>query len=398
MQFDLVSAYSAKIYWDASLSPEVIEFSNENGFYEAAKCESDDLSTVIVNLDASTTYNVKLTTPTSVVKSTVTTCSEEEPALENLYESLKVGDKYDTTRLNKYVHDVFLANFSKIVNQGDDIIATVGVNGVQKQVLTKAVVDGGSYTVDGNNLFMPFSKDSGKMMQVVTLVDSEEANLTYSPETDMFSYAGEEYGIGDKFEMMGRMVTVADGSIVLVFADTVAKTWGFSSASALNTVGSAGSSFHKNVTANVVNLMSSKADGETAETYMSAWAHNTTDSTTEEMTRIISSVDADTENATISFGVRHLDASGNTYIEPTIQSTYGSTTISAQDATDATRSATFNSTGLIFDTDDAAIYFGASQDFRLQYTEGTPSLLKIQAYDSVSGDYVTKQEFSNSTV
>ena len=198
--------------------------------------------------------------------------------------------------------------------------------------------------------------------------------------------------------MMGRMVTVADGSIVLVFADTVAKTWGFSSASALNTVGSAGTSFQKNVTANVVNLMSSKADGETASTYLSAWAHNTTDSTTEEITRIVSSVDADTENGTLSFGVRHEDSAGNTYIEPTIQSSYNSTTISAQDATDATRSATFNSTGLIFDTDDAAIYFGASQDFRLQYEEGTPSLLKVQAYDSTSGEYVTKQEFSNSTV
>lgn len=398
MQFDLVSAYSTRISWDASLSPEVIEISNVNGFYDAAKFEDSDSSTVIVNLDASTTYNVKLTTSNSEIKSTVTTCSEEEPALENLYESLKTGDKYDTTRLNKYVHDVFLANFSKIVNQGDDIIATVGVNGVEKQVLTKAVVDGGSYNIDGNNLFMPFSKDSGKIMQFVTLVDSEEANLTYSPETDMFSYAGEEYGIGDKFEMMGRMVTVADGSIVLVFADTVAKTWGFSSASALNSVGSYGSIFQKNVTANVVNLMSSKADGETASTYMSAWAHNTTDSTTEEMTRIVSSVDAATENGTISIGVRHNDVSGNTYIEPTIQSTYDSTTISAQDSNDATRSATFNSTGLIFDTDDASIYFGASQDFRIQYEEGTPSLLKIQAYDSTLGDYVTKQEFSNSTV
>ena len=87
---------------------------------------------------------------------------------------------------------------------------------------------------------------------------------------------------------------------------------------------------------------------------------------------------------------------GNTYIEPIIQGSYDATTISAQDSADATASATFNYTGLQFDTDDAAIYFGSAQEFRIKFSTGTPSLLQIQSYDSGAGDYVTRQEFSDS--
>ena len=404
MEFDLISAYSCRISWSTEFKPQVIECYSQSGFREVARCDDEDLAIVILNLDPSTTYNVKLTSMDgSDITSEFKTSPVQSPNLRNLYDGIKKSDgTYDTTRLSKKVHDIFLAHFSETVRNGDDILASVSVNGVSKDIMTKAVVDGSSVTLSGigqdKSLFLPFSKDCGKSMQAVTLVGDEQATLTYSPEQDNFSYAGEEYKVGDKLEIMGRMVTVADGSIVLIFSDTVAKTWDFSAARALQVVGSAGSLFQKNITANVLNLMSTKADGETASTYSSAWVHNTTDSSTEEITRIVSTIDENTENATLSLGVRHNDISGNNFIEPTIQSTYNSTTISAQDATDATRSATFNAGGLQFDSDTGAVYFGASQEFRFQFTPGTPNLLSIQAYDAVALDYVTKQEFSDSSV
>lgn len=404
MEFDLISAYSSRISWSTDFTPQVVECYSQSGFREVARCDEGDLALVIVNLEPSTIYNVKLTSiDGSEITSEFKTSSDQSPNLKNLYDGLKKSDgTYDTTRLSKKVHDIFLAQFSNTVRNGDDILATVSVKGVSKDIMTKAVVDGSSVTLSDigqdKSLFLPFSKDCGKSMQAVTLVGDEQATLTYSPEQDNFSYAGEEYKVGDKLEIMGRMVTVADGSIVLIFSDTVAKTWDFSVSSALQVVGSAGSLFQKNLTANVLNLMTTKVDGATASTYASTWVHNTTDSTTEEITRIVSTIDENTENATLSLGVRHNDISGNNFIEPTIQSTYDATTISAQDSTDATRSATFNAGGLQFDSDTGAVYFGASQEFRFQFTAGTPNLLSIQAYDSVSLDYVTKQEFSDSTV
>ena len=45
------------------------------------------------------------------------------------------------------------------------------------------------------------------------------------------------------------------------------------------------------------------------------------------------------------------------------------------------RSAVFRSTGLQFDNDDSAIYFGASQQFHIRFTDGTPFLLQIQCFN-----------------
>ena len=85
--------------------------------------------------------------------------------------------------------------------------------------------------------------------------------------------------------------------------------------------------------------------------------------------------------------------------EDTVTIKDDATVISAQDSSDATASATFESTGLSFDTDQAAIYFGASKNFRIKYSDGVggPSVLQIQSYDSSALDYVTRQEFSDST-
>ena len=78
---------------------------------------------------------------------------------------------------------------------------------------------------------------------------------------------------------------------------------------------------------------------------------------------------------------------------------YDATVISSQDASDATASATFESTGLSFDSDEASIYFGAAKNFRMKYSDGVggPSVLQIQSLDTGSGEYVTRQEFSDAS-
>lgn len=100
-----------------------------------------------------------------------TTMTQQSPLLANLYTSIRSPDgAYDTMRLNKQVHDVFLANFSVIVRDGDEILARVEWNGVFTDVSTVTIRDGSLRTVDSESiLFLPFSKDSGKAMQTVTL-------------------------------------------------------------------------------------------------------------------------------------------------------------------------------------------------------------------------------------
>lgn len=111
--------------------------------------------------------------------------------------------------------------------------------------------------------------------------------------------------------MFGKMITVGKGSIVLIFSDVVQKTFGFSATQALTVVGTSGSSFMKNMTANVTNVIAEKTTGATGSTYQSGWVHDTDLSTTEEITRIVHTADADSEFATLSLGVLHTDGSSN---------------------------------------------------------------------------------------
>lgn len=404
MDFDLISAYSVRVYWKAEFKASFVEFQSSTSS-KSAKCEESDAAFVIVNLEPSSTYNVRvLDKEGNFIANSFTTKDSDVPCLQNLYEGIRRPDGvYDTTRFEKNVHDVFLENFSQIVNTGDTILASVTVNGVPQDVETVAVRDGSSMKVDTSetqNYFLPFSSDNKSSLQTVTLqnVDSD-VTLAYDRSENLFGYGGDMYGVGDKFELFGNMVTVADGSIVLLFSDTVAKVWPFDSSKALSVVGAAGSHFMRNLTTNVLNMVGEKVDGEKGSTYNSTWVHNTTDSTTQEVSRMVHELDETSENATISIGVLHTDASSNHFIEPTLAMRYDATVISAQDAADATASATFESTGLSFDTDQASIYFGSSKNFRIKFSDddGGPSVLQIQSYDSGFGDYVTRQEFSDAT-
>lgn len=398
MSVDLISAYSARVAWSPALNITAVVCTGLN-FYDHLKIEKSTSITTIVNLKPESSYTVKLVCGTDVKFETrVDTCPEDSPCLDNLYAGLRNRDGIiTTTQLNKEVHDVLVKNFSSIVESGDTIVATVSINGVPKEITTSAVTNGSTISIDNdNNIFLPFSTENTDMQTATLKSESGEATLAYDPEDDSFGYGGEMYRVGDKFEMLGKSVTVGYGSIVLVFADTVAKTWVFPASNAASvSAGSAGSNFTSNLTASVMNLVATKADLESTSTYNSTWAHNTDDNTTVEMTRMVHTIDEASANATLSLGVRHLDASSNYYIEPIIQGSYDATTISSQDAADATASATFTYEGLRFDTEDAAVYFGASQEFRIRFVSGTPSFLQMQSYDSGSTSYITRMEISD---
>lgn len=411
MDFDLISAYSVRVYWKAEFKAAFVECRGITGrpYSKSAKCGEGDAAFVIVNLDPSNTYTVSITSSEGdkTLSSSFSTKPSSSPALANLYEGIRRRDGvYDTTRFEDEVHDVFLANFSQIVSSGDKILATVSVNGVPRDVETVAVREGSKMKVEvgeQNNLFLPFSTDNENSLQTVTLQAGDmggrrvpDVTLAYDRYENQFGYGGDMYGVGDKFELFGQMVTVADGSIVLIFSDTVAKAWPFDSSKALSVIGSAGSHFMKNITSNVMNIIGEKEDGQKGSTYSSAWVHNKTDSTTQEATRVVHELDESSENATISIGVLHTDAADQRFIEPTLAMKYDATVISAQDSADVTASATFESTGLSFDSDQASIFFGAAKNFRIAFTDGTPALLQIQSLDAGSGEYVTRLEVSDS--
>ncbi|CAN0366527.1 unnamed protein product, partial [Laminaria digitata] len=103
----------------------------------ATDCAPTDIAVVIVNLRPGLTYNVRLVDAGGAsIRSTFTTSDHDDPHLDNLYASIRTETgTFDTTRLDREVHDALLANFSDIVTSGDSILATVSVSGVPKEVM-----------------------------------------------------------------------------------------------------------------------------------------------------------------------------------------------------------------------------------------------------------------------
>jgi hypothetical protein len=113
-----------------------------------------------------------------------------------------------------------------------------------------------------------------------------------------------------------------------------------------------------------------------------------------EISRIVQSVDSGTTSGTISLGVLRTNG-GDSFIEPTIETSYNQTLITTQDATGSSVTvATIANDGISFDSDSASMYFGASKIFRFRYYDGAVPTLKLEAYDTASSSYVTKMEFT----
>lgn len=419
MKSELESAFSAKVSWDKVADTEEYIVRWKTDAFEQ-QTTSTTTSIVLVNLQPDTSYEVSVMSDSGLVKSgSVRTWPLEDPHLDNMYSSVRLDDgTYDATHFDKTVHDVFLKYFNDIVEDGDTIYTSVILKGAPKNIETRAVVEGSTTDVSGDqNLFLPFTTESDSA-QVVTLSNavpvadievtadadayvSEEhvssVDVLYTPESDTFTLGGKSYGVGDKFTLFGKMVTVADGSIVLVFEDTVAKSYPFSTTTASNVIGPYGSQFAKNYTCNAINIVGAKTTGVSGNTSSSAWVYDTDTDTIAEATRIVHTIDENSTSATLSIGVRHTDAESNAFIEPVIACSSGSTTISAQDDSDNTVSTTIDPTGISFDTDGACIYFGAAQKFRIIFRDGTPSTLAIESYDADSGTYMTRSEFSDAS-
>ncbi|CAM9688116.1 unnamed protein product [Pylaiella littoralis] len=373
MQFDLISGYSARASWAGGLRVAIIEYYADN-FRTVSECEGNDHFVVVVNLTPGTRYTLQLTLQDGTrCRDGFETCPADAPCLANLYQSTRRKDGvHDTTRFNKATHDAFVEHFAEFVEAGDKILAPVSLRGAKKNILTTAVTDGTTLDrVDDSSLFLPFSQSHDNVQTVTLRRGSKESTMVYDASCNSVRYRGASYAVGESMNMFGKMVTVGDGSIVLVFSDVVAQVFPFTVAQALSVVGTSRSQFMRNQVCNTANMIASKTTGAQGDTSAHIWVHDTDLGTTDEITMVVHSVDEDSTFATMSLGVLHTDASQNKFIEPALRLSSTSTTISAQDDTDATRSALFETTGLPFDSDESAVYFGAPKQFRIKFSDGS---------------------------
>lgn len=129
-----------------------------------------------------------------------------------------------------------------------------------------------------------------------------------------------------------------------------------------------------------------ESDGShTAKSSHGNFIYNSTNDTTEESTRVLMSTDSLQKTGAVSFKLRDdLSMVCALEFQPSL------TTIQASGI-----STFFTPEGLKTNADESALYFGASQTFRIKLETGIPNRLLIQYYDSSSNEYKTKTSIVN---
>jgi len=110
------------------------------------------------------------------------------------------------------------------------------------------------------------------------------------------------------------------------------------------------------------------------------YIYNSTNDTTEEATRISQKVDSLSTTGLVELRVRDgTEMTLGVQVQPSVLEFEGADT-----------RCIFTPEGLKFNTDDASIFFGENQEFRIHYDSSTPPRLTFQSYSTLLNDYVTK--------
>ncbi len=187
---------------------------------------------------------------------------------------------------------------------------------------------------------------------------------------------------------LSHRISVVKGSIILVVENDITDFPGGNSA-ALQVLTS-GDLVVRDLIMRCSNQVSEKVIGGTTYGRNSFFTYNPDDGTTKECTRVSHGLNDAEDTGSMSIGLLYTDESSQEALMNTLSSDPTQTSISARNASEVV-TATFNTTGLSFDSDNGNIYFGAEKDFRIHFEDKSgldPAMLQIQSLSEDS--YVTR--------
>ena len=224
--------------------------------------------------------------------------------------------------------------------------------------------------------------------------------VTFDNSETFVGYESNRYCHGDKFVVGSKMVEVVKGSLILVIHDDVPLLFpgGVTTASQVST---AGDIVLRDLIMKCSSQVTTKVSGDYTYGISSYYVYNPIAGTTLEATRVRHGVDDAGETGSMSFNVLYTPPTGPQLMHNALEIDPSKTTISTVDSSGSSLEATFDSSGLRFNSDSGDVYFGASQEFRIHYEPSSgndPSMLQIQGYDETTSGYVTRQLISNDPV
>lgn len=279
-----------------------------------------------------------------------------------------------------------------VIRTGDTVILVGSTNPLVAVGSGETITENGSFYVipsfvEGTEQYLCMETQEGS--HIVTFDNSES----------FVGYDSNRYCHGDKFVIGSKMVEVVKGSLILILHDDVPLLFPGGVATA-SQVATAGDIVLRDLILKCSSQVTTKVSGDFTYGLSSYYVYNPITGTTLEATRVSHGINDAGDTGSMSFNVLYTPSTGPQLIHNALEIEPSKTTISTIDSSGALE-ATFDSSGLRFNSDFGDVYFGASQEFRIHYEPSSgnnPSMLQIQGYDSSTSGYVTRQLISNEPI
>lgn len=342
----------------------------------------------VLNTSPGETFSVRVESSSGVFVMEVTTPWVDRVSMGKFYRSRKrSSDEYDLEGVEEGTVKYLRKN--GILKSGHRVRVTPKNSSHSR--LTSVVVSGDTVPlVKGNNMYVipDFSVEDS---QFICLEDDTSVShvIEFDKSESFVKYRDRVYPHGSNFLVQSRAVSVVQGSIILEISADVPFDFPGGDSTALQTVTS-GDLVIRDVVMRSSSQVVEKVVDDTTYGKNSFFVYNSSDGTTTECTRFSHGLNAAGDTGSVTVGLLYTDSDSNTSIVNAFTTTPSCTTITSRDDTE-TVTATFNSAGLSFDSDNGNIYFGADKDFRIHFAEESgldPAMLQIQSLSN--SEYVTR--------
>jgi hypothetical protein len=347
--------------------------------------ETSNNSMFLTNLEPLQTYQVTIRHGSDSYEVAFTTSG----VFDTTYQStLSEGSIHDLSGFSEASMAVLKKN--RVLKPRDH----VKVNGVTATVVTHR----NAYRpAKGENIYL-YSTCKGK--QFICLEDEEKKDFetVLFDETEAFiNVNGVHYTFGDNLSILGRKCTLVQGSLIIVFSDGYPSSFPFGPTVAAETL-TGGDLIVRDIVCRNMYQIADKVNGGVTTGSMNFFVYDAVNKITLNTTTIEFSLNDAADTGSLELKNLYTTTAGVQSVDTSLAISPTEIVFQAQDTTTSLKT-TMDSSGISFDSDDAAVYFGTNKTFRMYYTAAsgnTPATLSIDGLSDTTGTYSTIWYISDS--
>jgi len=301
-----------------------------------------------------------------------------------IYERLR-GGVIDISSMDEYTSRGFKEFITENGESGDVLRVNVEISNRNLNTEARLVKSGDTIysSTNDKNIYLPFGFKEENQWVKIQSGDKLET-LKYDRDSETLVVEGDKHGFGESFVLGGRRVVLAKGSVVIVLEDSLPLVFPEEGVQEEVTLDAGTVAVGVTMATNFIQIRDMEASGDTSVSSHVLMFDPSTDE------RLVATEINKTVDESLSLGKCTWKTSGPTRTlvdtldydpsEVKIHSTVGTTLSSSH----------MDSTGLSFSSDDSSIFFGASSQVRMSYSDDN---VLIQFKNNETGEYVTKTQF-----